>query len=571
MLASVLSKSGKSGNSSSRASAMMESVRRRAIQYAFTSPIVRCPSNMTMSLSTLRRGSTPAFITQPTVASLLNGDVGTPAGSEPVTVKGWVRSSRHYKQFSFTELTDGSSPDTLQVVVSSDIIEKVGHSLSNGACIQVTGTLVDVPPSSKSAASALATKREMRATSVEIIGSCDAESFPLQKKRLPLEVMRNNAHLRARSRLGSSVLRVRDATSRAIHSYFHSNKFVLVNTPILTSHDCEGGGEVFQAVTSVKAEEPENDSGEFFGKPVFLTVSGQLHLEAAALGLSRAYTFGPVFRAEPSMTSRHLAEFWMVEAEAAFVSNVEELCGLASNLVRETVQSVLDTHHNDITAIARITASADIEDNPAINSIANKKQQTAAINGAVKESISKHLSFLERIATADHVVMSYTEAIDALQAAVSSQIATFEHPVEWGVSLKSEHERYLADIYCNNSPVCVTDYPTSVKPFYMLPSSSSLASAGNETVACFDMLIPGLGELVGGSMREHRHVEMKHRLKEAGLNEEEYKWYLDLREYGAAPHGGFGIGFERLVRMITGVDNLRDVVPFPRTTGKCLY
>lgn len=320
------------------------------------------------------------------------------------------------------------------------------------------------------------------------------------------------------------MLRVRHAAGEGLHRFFARHEFIQVNTPILTSHDCEGGGEVFKVTPS-----SSTSTTEFFKKPAYLTVSGQLHAEMLASAVSRVYTFGPVFRAEESLTSRHLAEFWMLEAEMAFIDQLDQLLDVTEASIRDTTSHVIETCSEDI----------------------------RFFNQYVDQSLSERL---ERSLARPFARMTYTEAIDVLQRAPKK----FNFPTTWGSSLQSEHERYLASEYCEG-PVFVTDYPTEQKPFYMR------ANDDGKTVSCFDLLIPGVGELVGGSMREERYDVLEAKMRAAQMNVDDYQWYLDLRKYGSAPHGGYGIGFERMMLWLTGLENVREVVPVPRWVGHCRY
>lgn len=348
------------------------------------------------------------------------------------------------------------------------------------------------------------------------------QSYPLQKKRHSLEFLRTINHLRPRGNTGASVLRIRSAAAEGFRHFFAAHEFTQVDTPILTSNDCEGGGEVFQIAGG-------KEQAGFFGKPAYLTVSGQLHAEMMATALSRVYTFGPVFRAEASLTSRHLAEFWMLEAELAFIDKLAPLLDVTEASVQGATRHVMQKCADEL----------------------------QFFNKFVDKSL---LERLERSIEKPFVRMTYTEAIDVLQRAKTH----FEFPTTWGSSLQSEHERYLASDYCGR-PVFVTDYPTEHKPFYMR------ANDDGKTVACFDLLLPKIGELVGGSMREERYAPLEAKMRAADMNMEDYQWYLDLRKYGTAPHGGYGIGFERFLLWLTGLENVREVVPVPRWVNHCKY
>ncbi|CAO3645540.1 unnamed protein product [Mucor hiemalis] len=432
-----------------------------------------------------------------------------------VAVRGWVRSVRKQKQVCFATVNDGSNLKGIQAILTEEEAEK----LSTGACVELQGVLTESPGKEQT--------KELQVSHVKLLGGCDS-TYPLQKKRHTNEFLRSIGHLRMRGNTGSAVLRIRNAASEGIRDFFREQEFILTNTPILTSHDCEGGGEVFK-ITPIDSK----DSTEFFKKPVYLTVSGQLHAEIMASAMSRVYTFGPTFRAEESLTSRHLAEFWMLEAEMAFIDNLTPLLDVTEGSIQQTTRHVLDTCSEDL----------------------------AFFNQWVDKSLLRRL---EKSVDKPFVRMTYTEAIDVLQKVQEKEKNRFQFPTTWGSSLQSEHERYLASEYCEQ-PVFVTDYPSELKPFYMRENDD------NKTVGCFDLLLPGIGELVGGSMREERYSILEQKMKDAKMNMEDYQWYLDLRKYGSAPHGGYGIGFERLLLWLTGLENVREVIPMPRWVGSCKY
>ncbi|KAI8082713.1 asparaginyl-tRNA synthetase [Halteromyces radiatus] len=424
-----------------------------------------------------------------------------------VTIRGWIRSVRQQKQLSFATINDGSTLKGIQAILNDD---QPIHKLSTGTCVELQGILATSPGKEQS--------MELQVNKVKILGECDS-TYPLQKKRHTLEFMRTINHLRSRANTGSAVLRIRHAASEGLQKFFANQEFIQVNTPLLTSSDCEGGGEVFSVAPS-----------DFFKKPVYLTVSGQLHAEIMATSMGRVYTFGPVFRAEESMTSRHLAEFWMAEAEMTFIDSLDQLLDVTEASIQQTTQHVMTTCQEDV----------------------------AFFN----QWIDKHLlDKLQKSVDKPFVRMTYTEAIDILQRSKKK----FDFPTTWGSSLQSEHERYLVSDDCCGRPVFVTDYPKELKPFYMRDNLDG------KTVGCFDLLIPGIGELVGGSMREERYDVLQYKMEMANMNCEDYQWYLDLRKYGSAPHGGYGIGFERLMLWLTGLDNVREVVPIPRWVGHCKY
>ncbi|KAG2207644.1 hypothetical protein INT46_005055 [Mucor plumbeus] len=444
-----------------------------------------------------------------TIKTLLNED------STNVAVRGWIRSVRKQKQVSFATVNDGSNLKGIQAILSGEDAEK----LSTGACVELHGSLIPSPGKEQS--------KELKVDSMRVLGECDT-TYPLQKKRHTMEFLRSIGHLRMRGNTGSAVLRIRNAASEGLRDFFKEQEFILTNTPILTSHDCEGGGEVFK-ISPIDSTNPV----EFFKKPVYLTVSGQLHAEITASAMSRVYTFGPVFRAEESLTSRHLAEFWMLEAEMAFIDDLAPLLDVTEGSVQQTTRHVLNTCSDDI----------------------------EFFNQWVDKSL---LERLHKSVDKPFVRMTYTEAIDVLQKVQDKEKNKFQFPTTWGSSLQSEHERYLASEYCGQ-PVFVTDYPSELKPFYMR------ANPDGKTVGCFDLLLPGIGELVGGSMREERYKILEQKMKDAKMDMEDYQWYLDLRKYGSAPHGGYGIGFERLLLWLTGLENVREVIPMPRWVGNCKY
>ncbi len=433
--------------------------------------------------------------------------------NKKVTIRGWIRTRRDTGSFSFLEVNDGSCLANLQVIADKDLpnYEKDVSKLSAGCSVVIAGTLQESPAKGQDV--------ELHAELVEVVGWADPESYPLQKKRHSLEFLRSISHLRSRTNALGAVTRVRSRLSFAVHTFFQKRDFVQVHTPIITTSDCEGAGEMFQVRAS-----GETKDKPFFGQQAGLTVSGQLQAEVYALSLGQVYTFGPTFRAENSNTSRHLAEFWMVEPEMAFCDldcNME----LATDLLKFVLQDVL----------------------------ANCVEDLALFDKFIEKGLVKKLQDMVK---KKFVHITYTEAVEQL----SRLKGTFEYPVEWGVDFQSEHERYLTEkLY--KCPVIVTDYPASIKPFYMRLSDDE------QTVAAMDILLPGIGEIVGGSQREERLDVLTRRMNEAGIDLEEYDWYLDLRRYGTVPHAGFGLGFERLVQFATGMKNIREVIPFPRTPG----
>jgi asparaginyl-tRNA synthetase len=430
-----------------------------------------------------------------------------------VTIKGWVRTRRDTGSFSFLEINDGSCLANLQVIADNNLAnyEEEVSRLSAGCSVAVTGNLQESPAKGQDL--------ELHAELVEVVGWAEPESYPLQKKRHSLEFLRSISHLRPRTNALGAVTRVRSRLSYAVHNYFQERDFAQVHTPIITTSDCEGAGEMFQ----VRASGEKKDK-PFFGLQAGLTVSGQLQAEVYALALGQVYTFGPTFRAENSNTSRHLAEFWMIEPEMAFCDlgcNMD----LATDLLKFVLQDVL----------------------------VNCTEDLALFDKFIEKGLVKKL---QDVVKKDFVHITYGEAVEKL----SGLKDTFEYPVEWGIDLQSEHERYLTEVLYK-CPVIVTDYPASIKPFYMRLSEDG------KTVAAMDILVPGIGEIVGGSQREERLDILTSRMNEAGIDLEEYDWYLDLRRYGTVPHSGFGLGFERLVQFATGMNNIREVIPFPRTPG----
>ncbi len=439
------------------------------------------------------------------------------------TVRGWVRTARHAKGLTFIEVSDGSCFAGLQVVVESTVpgFETELRQLQTGCGVVATGELVESPGKEQSL--------ELRAARVEIVGPV-ADGYPLQKKRHSFEYLRSIAHLRPRTNTVGSVFRVRNAAARAIHEFFQERGFLWLHTPIITASDAEGAGNLFR-VSVMDPADPARDaagavdfSEDFFGRETFLTVSGQLEAEIAALALTNVYTFGPTFRAENSNTSRHLAEFWMVEPEMAFCE-LEANADLAEAFLKHVFEYVL-THCAD---------------------------DMAFFNQRIDKTV---IETIEHIVRTPFERITYTEAVSILQASGES----FEFPVEWGIDLQSEHERYLAEKHIGK-PTIVTDYPAAIKAFYMYLNDDE------KTVRALDVLVPKVGEIIGGSQREHRLDVLQPRMAEHGLADADYWWYLDLRRYGSVPHSGFGLGFERLVQFVTGMANIRDVIPFPRVPG----
>ncbi|MBD2464821.1 asparagine--tRNA ligase [Oscillatoria sp. FACHB-1407] len=441
---------------------------------------------------------------------------------ESVNIQGWVRTKRELKEFSFVEINDGSSLAGLQVVLNQDLpnYSEMVRQLNTGASVEIAGTLV--------ASLGKGQRIELKAETVVVYGEADPETYPLQKKRHSFEFLRTIGHLRSRTNTLGAVFRVRNACATAIHQFFQERGFLWVHTPLITASDCEGAGELFTVTTLNLKQVPLTDakdidySQDFFGKPAYLTVSGQLEAEIMALAFTNVYTFGPTFRAENSNTSRHLAEFWMVEPEMAFCA-LDGNMDLAEAFLKYVFKYVLDHCSDDMEFFQQRIESSVLE--------------TA-----------------ENIINSEFGRITYTEAIALLEKADR----TFEYPVSWGLDLQSEHERYLAEELFKK-PLIVTDYPTEIKAFYMRLNDDE------KTVRAMDVLAPRIGEIIGGSQREERLDVLQRRIRAQNMPEEDLWWYLDLRRYGTVPHSGFGLGFERLVQFMTGMQNIRDVIPFPRT------
>ncbi|HIV99298.1 MAG TPA: asparagine--tRNA ligase [Candidatus Ornithospirochaeta avicola] len=439
---------------------------------------------------------------------------------ECIKAEGWVRTKRDSKSVCFLELNDGSCLKGLQLVIDKETFSNNNllDEISTGCSVEAEGRIVKSQGGAQSV--------ELLVSSLSIIGECPAD-YPLQKKRHTVEFLREKAHLRARTNLFGAVARVRNTMAYAIHSFFQENGFVYVNTPLITASDCEGAGEQFQVTTLDLDNIPKTEDGkvdyskDFFGKSAKLTVSGQLNGETYAMALKNIYTFGPTFRAENSNTTRHLAEFWMVEPEMAFCDLNLDM-EVAESFLKYIFKAVLDKRQEDM----------DFFDSFVLK--------------GVKET-------LEHVITSPFEHMTYTDAIKILE----KNNDKFEFPVSWGSDIQSEHERYLTEVVAKR-PVILTDYPKEIKAFYMKLNDDG------KTVRAMDVLAPRLGEIIGGSEREYRLDVLKARMKELGLKEEDYWWYLELRKYGSVPHAGFGLGFERAVQYVTGVQNIRDVIPFPR-------
>ena len=457
------------------------------------------------------------------IAEILKSGV---VGSD-ITVKGWVRTKRGNKNVAFIALNDGSCVANIQIVVDlASFDEEKLKLVTTGACLRVDGKLVESPTSGQGV--------EVQAADIEIYGTADPETYPLQKKGHSLEFLRDIAYLRPRTNTFGAVLRIRHAMAYAIHKYFNDNGFYYLHTPLITGSDCEGAGAMFNVTTLDIANPPRTEDGkvdysqDFFGKPCNLTVSGQLEGELGALSLGRIYTFGPTFRAENSNTPRHLAEFWMIEPEMAFYE-LEDNMELAEDFLKYLIRYALENCREDLEFM-------------------NKMWD--------KELIER----LEFVLANDFVRLDYTEGIEILKASGRK----FEFPCDWGCDLQSEHERYLVEEHFKR-PVILINYPKEIKAFYMKQNEDG------RTVRAMDVLFPKIGEIIGGSEREADYGKLSARVKELGMSEQDIWWYLDTRRWGSAPHSGFGLGFERLLLFVTGMGNIRDVIPFPRTPNNAEF
>ena len=438
----------------------------------------------------------------------------------PVTISGWLRTRRDSGGLSFLEVNDGSCLASLQVIADTTLANYDGEirKLATGAALRIQGQLVASPASGQAV--------EVQASAITVLGPADPATYPLQKKRHSFEFLRSITHLRSRTNALGAVARVRSALSFAVHRFFHEQGFLQVHTPVITTSDCEGAGEMFTvtALEPAALQGTEPFGADFFGRRAGLTVSGQLQAEIFALSHGRVYTFGPTFRAENSNTSRHLAEFWMVEPEMAFCDLAGDM-QVAEGFIRFLVETALEECSEDLELFDRFVSKGLIDR-------------------------------LVQVRDQPFVRLTYTEAVAELERSGRD----FAFPVRWGLDLQAEHERFLAE-EAARAPVIVTNYPIGIKPFYMRVDDDG------RTVAAMDILVAGIGELVGGSQREERLEVLTTRMTSAGLDLEQYSWYLDLRRYGSAPHAGFGLGFERLMQFVTGMQNIRDVIPFPRTPG----
>jgi len=465
-----------------------------------------------------------------TVLSCADILAGRAPHDTPVTIRGWVRTRRDSKAgISFVNVSDGSGFHPVQVVAPSSLPNydsEVRH-LTAGCAVEASGPVVPSPAKGQ--------PFELQAQAIRVVGWVDdPDSYPIQPKPHSLEFLRDVAHLRARTNVIGAVTRVRHAIAQSIHRFFHERGFYWINTPIITTSDAEGAGELFRVSTLDLANLPRTDAGridfaqDFFGREAFLTVSGQLNVETYCMALSKVYTFGPTFRAENSNTSRHLAEFWMIEPEIAF-ADLADNADLAEALLKHIFASVLDERADDM----------------------------AFFEERIEKGV---IAKLKGIVDSQFVRMDYTEAIGVLERAKQK----FEFPVKWGIDLQSEHERYLSETHAQR-PVVVMNYPKEIKAFYMRLNDD------DRTVAAMDVLAPGIGEIIGGSQREERLDVLDARMTASGLDTDHYGWYRDLRRYGTVPHAGFGLGFERTVAYMTGLSNVRDVIPFPRTPGNARY
>lgn len=447
---------------------------------------------------------------------ITTADVG-----KELTLNGWVRSIRSSKTFCFVDVNDGSQFNGLQVIIDAALVnyEQLIKDLSTGTSVNIVGTLVKSQGKEQ--------PFELKATSVTILGLCDPASYPLQKKQHSFEFLRTIGHLRARTNTFGAVARLRNALAFATHKFFQERGFLYLHTPIITASDCEGAGQMFRITTLDAATPPRTQQGaidvsqDFFGKPTFLTVSGQLNGETYACALSDIYTFGPTFRAENSNTARHLAEFWMIEPEMAFADINDDMdCGEA--YLKYCIKYALDNCQQDMAFFEKFITKGIIER-------------------------------LEHVVKSPFQRLPYTDAIELLKKAPKK----FEFPVNWGLDLQSEHERYLAEEYFKR-PVILINYPKQIKAFYMRENEDG------KTVAAMDILVAGVGEIMGGSQREERLEILERKIEQMGFRKEDYWWYLELRKYGTVPHAGFGLGFERLIQFVSGMENIRDVIPFPR-------
>ncbi len=464
---------------------------------------------------------------------------------QELTLMGWVRTKRSNKNVSFIALNDGSIITNYQVVADPNVIaEEILKKCSTGACLKITGTVI--------ASQGAGQHSELNATRIEVLGESDPEKYPLQPKKHSLEFLREIAHLRMRTNTFGAVFRVRHALAYAVHTYFNTKGFFYIHTPIITASDAEGAGETFKVTTLNLSNPPKTEDGkidysqDFFEKETNLTVSGQLEGELAAMALAEVYTFGPTFRAENSNTTRHLAEFWMIEPEMAFY-DAEDNQNLAEDFLKYVIRYALNHCAEDLAFLDQRAA---------------EEEQTKPTEQRAELGLLDKLKF---VIENDFVRLTYTEAIDILRNSNHNKKKKFSYLIEeWGTDLQSEHERYLVEKHFKK-PVILTDYPKGIKAFYMRQNEDG------KTVAAMDILFPGIGEIVGGSQREERLDKLSQRMEEMHIPTEELSWYLDTRRFGATPHAGFGLGFERMVLFVTGMGNIRDVIAFPRTPGNAEF
>ncbi|MES2733790.1 MAG: asparagine--tRNA ligase [Bacteroidota bacterium] len=462
----------------------------------------------------------------------------TTANGQEIIVKGWVRTKREGKNVSFIAINDGSTIHNIQAVAEAGVFsEEVLKQVTTGACVSITGILI----SSQGAGQRV----EVQAKQIEIYGVCDPEKYPLQPKKHSMEFLREIAHLRPRTSTFGAVLRIRHAMAYAVHKYFNDRGFFYLHTPIITGSDAEGAGEMFRVTTLPSLNPPKNEDGtvdfkeDFFGKETNLTVSGQLEGELGAMALSKVYTFGPTFRAENSNTVRHLAEFWMIEPEVAF-NDLQDNMDLAEDFLKYLVQYALDNCPDDLLFLE------------------NRLKDEEKMKKKEEQSELSLIEKLKFVVENQFERLTYTEAIDILVNSKANKKNQFKYPVSWGTDLQSEHERYLVEKHFKK-PVILNNYPKAIKAFYMKQNEDG------KTVRAMDVLFPGIGEIIGGSQREENYDKLYARIKELDIHEESLWWYLETRQYGTAPHSGFGLGFERLILFVTGMANIRDVIPFPRT------
>lgn len=461
---------------------------------------------------------------------------------QTITVQAWVRTKRESKSVSFIALNDGSTLNNLQAVVEAGVVaEDILKLVTTGSCIAATGELIESQGTGQTV--------ELKVTALEVYGSADPDAYPLQPKRHSLEFLREIAHLRPRTNTFSAIFRIRHTLGFAVHKYFNDNGFFYWNSPIITGSDAEGAGEMFRVTTLDAKNPPLKEDGsvdykeDFFGTETNLTVSGQLEGELAALALGKIYTFGPTFRAENSNTTRHLAEFWMIEPEMAFFDLIDNM-DLAEDFVKYVIRYAVDNCADDLAFLEKRLLEEE----------KNKPQN--------ERSPMPLLEKLQFVLDNDFERVTYTQAIEVLLQSKPHKEKKFQYPVEWGIDLQSEHERYLVEKHFKK-PVILTHYPRAIKAFYMKEETDYVNEKG-PTVRAMDVLFPGIGEIIGGSQREDNLDKLVARMKEVGIEPESMDWFLDTRRFGSAPHSGFGLGFERLMLFVTGMGNIRDVIPFPR-------